>query len=97
MAIKFSEDGRIQLQNPHLKELKSDKLYHLGFSTDQNDFVQLFNDVKFVITGGKCKRMKTFAHLLANDLNLNAPANIIADSNRFSMYKVGPVIAVSVS
>ena len=47
--------------NPHLKELSTDFLYHLGLSTD-DDLKGLFNDVKFLCIGGSADRIEHFAN-----------------------------------
>lgn len=57
---------------------------------------------QFVCTGGTPKRMKEFALYLMKELNHKLPtgtelSDIAAQGLRYSMYKVGPVLSVSVS
>ncbi|KAH9420887.1 Uridine phosphorylase 1, partial [Dermatophagoides pteronyssinus] len=95
--MKKSQDGRLQLPNKNLTNLKSDTLYHLGMSTDTHNFEQMFGDIKFVCMGGTKSRMFEFAKLAAHELNITEPqfVDLIGSPNRFSMYKVGPIISVS--
>ena len=78
--------------------LKSDVLYHLGLSTDTHDLPALFGDVQFVCVGGTLKRMKGFAEYMAKELGV--PFNnedLTQASHRYSMFKVGPVLSVTVN
>ena len=90
----------IRLQNPHIRELDVDVLYHFGLTSEQ-DMQAMFGDVKFVCMGGSTGRMEQFAHLAVKELGIEFPvgANIcdISKSDRFCMYKVGPVLSISVS
>lgn len=64
--------------------------------------VRFLKPLQFVCMGGSPQRMERFAgHLLA-EMGFRLPAgqgitNIACDTDRFAMYKVGPVLAVSVS
>lgn len=66
------------------------------------DFV-LLNTVppQFVCVGGSPSRMKSFIAYIAEELGLASPGgdypNICAGTDRYAMYKVGPVLSVSVS
>lgn len=56
--------------------------------------------MQFVCTGGTSSRMKNFVHYLADVLDYKIPLGTAISeitNYRFSMYKVGPVLAVSVS
>ena len=80
-----------------MKTLASDVLYHLAMSTDTHDLPALFGDVKFVCVGGTHKRMKSFAQYIAKELGF--PFNnedLTQASHRYSMFKVGPVLSVTV-
>lgn len=44
--------NRVKLLNPYLKDLESDQLYHIGFTSSDN-LKELFGDVKV------CKLIKT--------------------------------------
>lgn len=98
----YSADGRVHLSNPHLADLESDTLYHLALGTSTHNLEAMFGDVKFVCMGGTVKRMHEFAKMVARELGLDggegdAPlVDLTAASNRYSMYKVGPVLSISV-
>ncbi|XP_040288080.1 uridine phosphorylase 1 isoform X1 [Bufo bufo] len=98
-APDSGEAGCIHLPNPHLEEMKEDILYHFDLGTNTHDFPTLFGDVKFVCVGGSPWRMKAFTQYIAGELNLGDPkddiANICAGTDRYAMYKVGPVLAIS--
>ncbi|XP_077125522.1 uridine phosphorylase 1 isoform X2 [Ranitomeya variabilis] len=93
------EVGHIHLSNPHLAKMKEDILYHFDLGTNTHDFPALFGDVKFVCVGGSPWRMKAFAQYITGELKLGNPeeeiANICAGTDRYAMYKVGPVLAIS--
>ena len=98
----FYRLNQIKLSNKFLAELECDTLYHLGLDNKNNDLPKMFGDVKFVIMGGSSKRMKKFAYYIKDLLNIELPTgcNLVDISekiNRYSIYKVGPVLSVSVS
>lgn len=103
---KKSEDEKssakacgVHLSNPHLDVMKEDILYHFDLGTGTHDFPALFGDVKFVCVGGSASRMKFFIQYIAEELKLGDPKadipNICAGTDRYAMYKVGPVLSVS--
>lgn len=52
--------------------------------------------------GGTQKRMQQFANYISQEMDVKLPVgttlrDISQDSNRYSMYKVGPVLSISVS
>ena len=62
----------------------------------------MFADVRFVCVGGTKKRMESLAYFLKDELGIRLPcgvtlADITQDANRYSMYKIGPVLSVSVT
>jgi len=89
----------ISLPNSHLKSMKTDFLYHLGFSTDIHDFPALFGDVKFVCCGGSMRRMEKLARFFVKELNIDLPYGTdlvnLCSSDRYVLYKVGPVLCVN--
>lgn len=90
------------MQNVYLSELEHDTLYHLGLDSKTHDFSHMFSDVRFVIMGGSSKRMRNFSQYLVDHLPAPLPTgtqlqDITEKANRYSMFKVGPVLAVSVS
>ncbi|KAB0375687.1 hypothetical protein FD755_012330 [Muntiacus reevesi] len=89
----------VQLCNPHVATMKEDVLYHLGLSTSTHDFPAMFGDVKFVCMGGSPSRMKAFIKYVAVELGFAPPGadypNICEGTDRYAMFKVGPVLSVS--
>ncbi|CAG11963.1 unnamed protein product, partial [Tetraodon nigroviridis] len=87
------------VHNPHLETLKDDILYHFSLGTSTHDLPAIFGDVKFVCVGGSPSRMKAFIEYIAAELNMEDPKseypNICAGTDRYTMYKVGPVLSVS--
>ncbi|XP_059711228.1 uridine phosphorylase 1 isoform X1 [Haemorhous mexicanus] len=94
-----SKENFIHLCNPHLEKMNEDILYHFALGTGTHDFPTLFGDVKFVCVGGSPSRMKAFIAYIAEELGLGSPGrdypNICAGTDRYAMYKVGPVLSVS--
>lgn len=92
-------DVTVHLENPHLKSLNPDILYHLNLDTTQ-DLEKMFGDVKFVCMGGTPKRMKEFADYIMEEINFILPTgtqlqDICMHSYRYSLYKIGPVLSAS--
>lgn len=84
-------------RNPHLDELETDFLYHLGLDTSM-DLKGMFGDVKYVCMGGSPVRAEDFANKAAAELGFEVPAGgaqPIGKTERCSLFKVGPVISVS--
>eukprot|EP01135_Chromosphaera_perkinsii_P004011 Nk52_evm24s266 gene=Nk52_evmTU24s266 len=75
-----------------------DILYHIGLDKSM-DLHNMFGDVEYVIMGGSCNRMQRFAYLAAKELEIPIPVGCsfsdICTTDRYSMYKVGPVLSVS--
>ncbi|XP_058504501.1 uridine phosphorylase 1 [Solea solea] len=94
-----SSSSSVYVHNPHLAEMKEDILYHLSLATETHDLPAMFGDVKFVCTGGSAWRMKKFTEFIAAELGMEDPKsdypNICAGTDRYAMYKVGPVLCVS--
>ncbi|XP_010623198.1 uridine phosphorylase 1 isoform X2 [Fukomys damarensis] len=92
-------DRLVQLSNPNVATMKEDILYHFSLSTSTHDFPAMFGDVKFVCVGGSPSRMLTFIEYVATELGLGRPGdehpNICSGTDRYAMYKVGPVLSVS--
>lgn len=91
-------DGYIR--NNNLLGMSDDVLYHFALSTKTHDLPAMFGDVKFVCIGGSDNRMESFAHFVKNELNLMIPTgctltNIAAGTDRYAMYKIGPVLSIS--
>uniref|UniRef100_A0AAZ1XS05 Uridine phosphorylase 1 n=1 Tax=Oreochromis aureus TaxID=47969 RepID=A0AAZ1XS05_OREAU len=89
----------VYVHNPHLDALKEDILYHFSLGTETHNLQDMFGDVKFVCVGGSPWRMKAFTEYIAAELGMEDPEseypNICAGTDRYAMYKVGPVLSVS--
>ncbi|KAG7335887.1 hypothetical protein KOW79_000580 [Hemibagrus wyckioides] len=89
----------ICVNNPYLKSMKEDILYHLNLDTVNHDLPEQFGDVKFVCVGGSPLRMKSFIEYIAKELGIADPKgeypNICEGTDRYAMYKIGPVLSVS--
>lgn len=88
--------------NEYLQSLKSDHLYHLALDTSTHDFKEMFGDVKFICVGGTLKRMESFAYFVGQELGIKLPTgvalkDITQNAHRYSMFKIGPVLSVTVS
>jgi len=83
--------------NPHFDDVNPDVLYHFGMSTLSHDFAKLFGDLKFVCCGGSAKRMEKIANMFMKEFypSSSTPAENICQSDRYVMFKVGPVLCVN--
>ncbi|XP_064615152.1 uridine phosphorylase 2-like isoform X2 [Liolophura sinensis] len=80
--------------------MESDVLYHLALDTKNFNLTEMFSDVKFVCMGGSPDRMKKLADRLVEELPYSMPTghtlcNIAGGSDRYVLYKVGPVLTAS--
>ncbi|XP_056320901.1 uridine phosphorylase 2 isoform X3 [Danio aesculapii] len=79
--------------------MEEDILYHFSLSTKTHDLPQMFGDIKFVCVGGSPNRMRTFAKYIHEQLEMPSNTADIKDicegTDRYSMYKVGPVLSIS--
>ncbi|ESO90089.1 hypothetical protein LOTGIDRAFT_218127 [Lottia gigantea] len=94
------QNGQMHILNPHIATMEEDVLYHIALGNKSHDLKEMFKDVKFVCFGGSPSRMKKFAEFMVEELNYKLPAgqtlcNIAHGSDRYVLYKVGPVISVS--
>eukprot|EP01108_Squamamoeba_japonica_P003345 TRINITY_DN272_c0_g1_i1.p1 TRINITY_DN272_c0_g1~~TRINITY_DN272_c0_g1_i1.p1 ORF type:complete len:311 (-),score=125.09 TRINITY_DN272_c0_g1_i1:39-926(-) len=84
--------------NKHVKDIKVDYLYHLGLNSGM-DLKAMFGDVKVVCMGGSANRMALMAKRLQSTLGVDIPLGTelapIGKTDRYSLYKVGPVLAVN--
>lgn len=88
------------VRNVNLATMDEDYLYHLALDTKNNDLKDMFRDVKFVCFGGSPSRMKAFAFYMVKQLKYKITAgqtleDISKGSDRYVLYKVGPVLSVS--
>ncbi|XP_006824023.2 uridine phosphorylase 1-like [Saccoglossus kowalevskii] len=94
-----NSSGSAMATNPHLLQMEEDVLYHFGLSTKKNNLQAMFGEVKFVCTGGSSARMEVFAKFMLEELHMHLPAGMalcnICSTDRYAMYKVGPVLVVS--
>eukprot|EP00076_Gallus_gallus_P023765 XP_015145676.1 uridine phosphorylase 2 isoform X1 [Gallus gallus] len=91
--------GLVHIKNPHLEAMDEDVLYHLDLGTKTHDLPAMFGDVKFVCVGGSPNRMRSFAQFMHKELGLEGDgedlADICAGTDRYAMYRVGPVLSIS--
>ncbi|KAK9410649.1 uridine phosphorylase 2 [Crotalus adamanteus] len=96
---KHSRNVSVYVKNPHLDLMEEDILYHLDLGTKTHNLPAMFGDIKFVCVGGSPNRMKAFAHFMQKELGHKGEDNdlkdICAGTDRYSMYKVGPVLSIS--
>uniref|UniRef100_A0A672HUA2 Uridine phosphorylase n=1 Tax=Salarias fasciatus TaxID=181472 RepID=A0A672HUA2_SALFA len=87
------------VKNPNLETMEEDILYHLSLSTKTHNLPEMFGDIKFVCVGGSANRMKAFAQFIHKELELSGNPEEITDicegTDRYCMYKVGPVLSIS--
>ena len=74
-------------------------LYHISLGKNINN-LEFFSDVKFICMGGSPKRMHQFALYIKDVIGYKLPhgltfQNISEPSDRYSMYKIGPVLSVN--
>merc|ERR1719498_562114 len=72
-----------------------DILYHLGLDTSMD--LSIFKDVKFVCMGGSAVRAASFAEDLRKRFTPEeeGPAEAVGKTERYHIYKVGPIISAS--
>nr|KAG5688859.1 hypothetical protein BaRGS_005234 [Batillaria attramentaria] len=100
LATYVPQLGPLQVRNPHICDMKEDVLYHIALGNKTHDLKDMFKDVKFVCFGGSPNRMQSFAKYMIKVLNYKLPAgqdlcDIAHGSDRYVLYKVGPVLSVS--
>lgn len=94
------ESSVVSNLNKHLLGLDEDYLYHISLGKNVDELAKNFSDVKFICMGGSPKRMHQFALYIQKLIGYKLPAgqtfqNISEASDRYSMYKVGPVLSVN--
>ncbi|XP_016858973.1 uridine phosphorylase 2 isoform X1 [Homo sapiens] len=89
----------VHVKNPYLDLMDEDILYHLDLGTKTHNLPAMFGDVKFVCVGGSPNRMKAFALFMHKELGFEEAEedikDICAGTDRYCMYKTGPVLAIS--
>ncbi|XP_012931769.1 uridine phosphorylase 2 isoform X2 [Heterocephalus glaber] len=94
-------DGKrfVHVKNPYLDTMDEDILYHLDLGTKTHNLPAMFGDVKFVCVGGSPNRMKAFALFMHKELGLAEGGedikDICAGTDRYCMFKTGPVLSIS--
>ncbi|XP_054237238.1 uridine phosphorylase 2 [Indicator indicator] len=95
----YAGSGLVHVKNPHLDSMEEDVLYHLALGTKTHNLPAMFGDIKFVCVGGSPDRMRAFAQLMQRELGLAGDgeelADICAGSDRYAMYRTGPLLSVS--
>lgn len=89
-----TDSGAVPLMNPILAQESEDHLYHFGILRSAVDIPQVFGDVKFVCCGGSHTRLAMYAELFAKDIGVEFGKNL-SNSDRYVMYKTGPVLWVN--
>ena len=95
-AGHFVRGLSVNVSNPHLVDLESDFLYHLGLSSS-DDLKAMFGDVRFLCVGGSSHRIEAFADSVVNELGpkgdgvIDLPEDLeklepVGKTERFSMY-----------
>ncbi|KAM6071384.1 uridine phosphorylase 2 isoform 2-T2 [Chlamydotis macqueenii] len=91
--------GLVHIKNPHLESMEEDILYHLDLGTKTHNLPAMFGDIKFVCVGGSPRRMRAFAQFMHKELGLAGDgedlADICAGTDRYAMYRAGPVLSIS--
>jgi uridine phosphorylase len=86
------------LLNKLIKPLKEDFYYHLGLSSAL-PLRHMFGDVRFVILSGSPVRAEQTAQKLVTSLGVRLPTGCalapVGKTERYVLFKVGPVISVS--
>ncbi|KAM6986420.1 uridine phosphorylase 2 [Aplochiton taeniatus] len=92
-------EQEVHVNNPHLDTMEEDILYHFSLGTKTHNLPEMFGDIKFVCVGGSANRMKSFAQFIHQELNLAGNIEDIKDicegTDRYSMFKVGPVLSIN--
>lgn len=72
-----------------------DILYHLGLDTSSD--LSQFSDTRFVVMGGSSERAASWAEQLRQRFapTLKSPLSPFGKTERFTMFKVGPIISAS--
>uniref|UniRef100_A0A6J0U9X5 Uridine phosphorylase n=1 Tax=Pogona vitticeps TaxID=103695 RepID=A0A6J0U9X5_9SAUR len=95
----YNGNRLVYVKNPHLDLMDEDILYHLDLGTKTHNLPAMFGDIKFVCVGGSPNRMKAFAQFMHKELGLEGDSkdmkDICAGTDRYCMYKVGPVLSIS--
>ncbi|KAM9249288.1 LOW QUALITY PROTEIN: uridine phosphorylase 2 [Dugong dugon] len=88
----------VNVKNPYLDSMDEDFLYHLDLGTKTHNLPAMFGDVKFICVGGSPNRMKAFALFMCKELGYEESEEEIKDiagTDRYCMYKTGPVLSIS--
>ncbi|KAG9349235.1 hypothetical protein JZ751_027678, partial [Albula glossodonta] len=97
--LLFFRQQEVHVKNPHLDSLEEDILYHFDLGTKTHNLPEMFGDIKFVCVGGSANRMRSFAQFMHQELGMPGDRDDIRDicagTDRYSMYKVGPVLSIS--
>ncbi|ESO02215.1 hypothetical protein HELRODRAFT_106532 [Helobdella robusta] len=96
----YDEEKRVKAPNKNLSSLDVDIFHHLGINSKCKHFNNIFSDIKFVCMGGSHKRMGYLAQYVADELKIDIPAgcaltNISHQTDRYVMFKAGPVLCVN--
>ncbi|XP_788853.2 uridine phosphorylase 2 [Strongylocentrotus purpuratus] len=79
--------------NPHLKKYDEDTLFHIGFSSAQDNLPEMFGDVKFVCMGGTAGRMRKYSEAFSRELEVEWTD--YTKGERYGIFKAGPILCIS--
>ncbi|VDN03488.1 unnamed protein product [Thelazia callipaeda] len=90
----MSDNKMVQISNPNLDSQLDDCLCHLGIFKSMLDLPMTFGDVKFLCMGGSERRIRKYAEMFAEQMNLKMSENF-CKTDRYVMYKTGQVLWVN--
>ncbi|KAL4003727.1 uridine phosphorylase [Acanthocheilonema viteae] len=84
----------VKINNPSLEKQSNDHFHHLGITKSAIDIPKTYGDVKFICMGGSMTRMKNYAEIFARETGISI-SNNVSTTDRYVMYKTGPVLWVN--
>lgn len=91
-------NGYVTLNNFHHNKGNADYFLHFSLNTEKDDIPKIFGGVQFVCVGGSQSRMLKLINYFGKELhfeNETPTANLAKDTDRFVMYRYGPILCVS--
>ncbi|KAM5155728.1 LOW QUALITY PROTEIN: uridine phosphorylase 2 [Callospermophilus lateralis] len=94
-------NGKKRIKNSYLDSMDEGILYHLDLGTKTHNPPAMCGDVKFDCVGGSPNRMRAFAMFMHKELRLEGDGEDIKDicarTDRYGMFKTGPVLSISLT
>eukprot|EP01104_Vermistella_antarctica_P012706 TRINITY_DN3723_c0_g1_i1.p1 TRINITY_DN3723_c0_g1~~TRINITY_DN3723_c0_g1_i1.p1 ORF type:complete len:366 (+),score=93.38 TRINITY_DN3723_c0_g1_i1:76-1098(+) len=98
-GLEKQTGAAVKIDNSRIQVEVEDVLYHFGLGNKSHDLREMFSDVKFVCMGGSAPRALAFAQKIRKGLGIKLPVGAdlapVGKTERYSLYKVGPVISVN--